>query len=808
MSAIKKSLKKLKKIKLLFKKSWRAKQRYIHYYDVLPIDDSAVLLESEHGKKLNGNIFYLVEHLSNNREKYKLNIFVSCKKSSLDLIRRQIEKHHIQNVHLCVCYSDEYFRLLASAKYLVNDTTFGYFYIKKEGQIYLNTWHGTPLKAMGRRTENEKHRIGNIQKNFIFSDFILTPNEQTRYALLHDYMVENLTDAKIIYSGYPRNVAFFDVNRQADIRQSLGMSGKTVFAYMPTFRGNFSIGGTDENDLRLQEILTRLDRSLHEDEVLLVNLHPLARKTIAFDSFTRIQQFPEEYETYEVLSICDCLVTDYSSVFFDYAVTRRKTVLFPYDYDEYMADRGTYMSFEELPFPKVYDTQMLLEELRTPRQYDDAQFIKSFCAYESINAAKQLCELVFKGNNHDLRVEQQPHNGKENVLIYSGRFRKNGITSALLNLLNAIDPTERNYYVIFRKSNDAEQNEWLKKLPQQVNYIVMMGDMDLTIRDRLTRMMFKAKVLHAERYVALNKTRIRQEKLRCFGPVKYHFVIDFNGYEKEISILLSLFDAKKTIVVHNDMLAEIKTRNNQRLDVLKYVYQQYDKVAVVGQNLIAPTSIIKNSKENIEICHNIIDYKTVMEKSVLPLQLDEETRVFPNRAAFDDIILSDKKKIISVGRFSPEKGHKRLINAFKRYLEISPDCYLIIVGGNSWKNNYQELIHYVEKMHLEKNVCLLLQVSNPFPILKACDGFILSSFYEGVPVVISEAAIVGLPVVTTDIAGTHDIMSAYGGTLVENSEDGLYQGFCMLGEGRIPRMNVNYEQYNREAVKEFEALLE
>lgn len=60
-----------------------------------------------------------------------------------------LEHYGFENVNIVVYASDDYMRLLASAKYLINDATFPNYWIKKEGQVYINTWHGTPLKAMG-----------------------------------------------------------------------------------------------------------------------------------------------------------------------------------------------------------------------------------------------------------------------------------------------------------------------------------------------------------------------------------------------------------------------------------------------------------------------------------------------------------------------------------------------------------------------------------------------------------------------------------------------------------------------------------
>ena len=800
----------LKFAKKVFKKvsdpHWWAEQRYIKYYDTLPIDERLILLESEHGKKINGNIFYIAQYLSESYKNYR--IYISAVKDSVHTIRDVLNRHGMNNVHITLYSSDEYFRLLASAKYLVNDTTFGSYFIKKEGQIYLNTWHGTPLKAMGRRTLNEPNMFGNVQKNFVVSNYVLFPNEHTRDVMMRDYMLDNLTSAKEVFCGYPRNTIFFDIEQQNRIHRNVNPGVRKLYAYLPTFRGRLSGNRPASPDMSLYNYLCELDRNLCDEELLWVNIHPLAKELIDFSGFRHIQEFPSEYETYEALSICDCLVTDYSSVFFDYAVSGKKIVLFPYDYDEYRKDRGMYFSLEEFPFPKVFDVPQLLAELRSPKQYDDAAFLRTFAPYESIDATEKLIDLLLTGNADGLRIEEPQRNGKENVLIYSGNLSKNGIATSLLNLFSLIDTEKRNYYVTFKpdSSVNSNQNFALRQLPENVMSFPVNGDMNLTIPERMIWLLFKSRILSAPRYLSLIEKRIRQNQLRCFGNVHFDSVIHFNGYESEMILFLSLFDAKRIIYVHNDMIEEIKTKGKERRDVLEYAYRNYDKTAVVTEDLIESTKSFMGNQGCISVCRNSIDYNGIREKAREAIALDDKTCVFPDRDKFLKDIASSKKKFISVGRFSPEKGHIRLINAFERYHRDHPDSCLIIMGGYSWENVYEKTVEHVKALNMEEHISLLLQVSNPFPILKACDAFILSSFYEGFGLVLVEADILGLPAVSTDIAGPRTFMQKHGGTLVESSEEGIYQGLCMLGEGNVAKMNVDYAQYNREVVAEFEAL--
>lgn len=723
-------------------------------------------------------------------------------------IRTIFAQEKIKNVSLTLYSSDEYVRLLASAKYLITDSTFPYYYIKKEGQIYLNTWHGTPLKTLGRQVHNDI-AIGNVQKNLVVADYLLYPNRFTKEVMIRDYMLENIAIGSSILCGYPRNEIFFDEERREQVREEMKLQGKRVYAYMPTWRGTVDKIGSNKNDNYLMYFLYELDKWLTEDEVLYINLHPMAthaKNDVEIKTMKHIKRFPQKYETYCFLNIVDVLITDYSSVFFDFTCTGKKIVLLPYDKEEYLVSRGMYLSLDELPFPQVQDVSSLLKELRSEKNYDDIEFRNRFNAFDDKNVSQRLCDYIILGEDTNLEVEKIPNNGKENVLIYVGNLAKNGITTSIRNLLNTIDLSKRNYYISFCQGKVKSHAAQLTTFHPDVKFFVIAEFFDLTIRDRVFRKLFRKKILSAEKFMGFMKNRIYQNFIRAYGTARFDTIIQFNGYESEMILLYSAFPGNKAIFVHNDMVNEIKTKKNQRKDVLKYAYQQFNSVAVVTEDLISSTIALSSKQSNIVCSHNVIDYKKILELAEMPIIFDKVTKHSVSYQDFIEIMDSNLPKYITIGRFSPEKGHERLVDAFKKILMEGKEAYLIIMGGYSLKKGYLNLYNKVKEMGLEKNVILLLSISNPYPILKACDYFILSSFYEGFGLVIAEADILGKPVVSTDVVGPRGFMKKYGGTLVESSEEGIYQGLQMLYHKKVKPMQIDYEAYNKQCVEEFEQL--
>ena len=118
-----------------------------------------------------------------------------------------------------------------------------------------------------------------------------------------------------------------------------------------------------------------------------------------------------------------------------------------------------------------------------------------------------------------------------------------------------------------------------------------------------------------------------------------------------------------------------------------------------------------------------------------------------------------------------------------------------------------EACEYVESLECKNNIILIKTLSNPYSILKKCDYFVLSSFYEGFGIVIAEADILKKPVISTDILGPRKFIKDNGSCLVENSEKGLESGIQRLLNNEIKVMNVDYEKYNQEALEEFYDLI-
>lgn len=774
---------------------------YFVYYNI-PIKNNLVYVESQNGASLNGNLLRICEEL-NKKEYSNLKIIVKATISSRAQIELLVKNYGLKNVRIVVS-TVWALMYMERAKYIFYDAGMQSRFVKREGQIFVNTWHGTPFKVMGKQSLAERHSIGNIQRNFFMSDYLLFPNKYMKDIFIRDYMLENLWKGKALLSGYPRNAVFFNKERCNQVKTELGLIGKQVFAYLPTYRGSFFDKKNQQQVKQVLRYLDEIDEKLHDNQVFILKFHLYNNEEIDCSKYKHIINFPKGYETYDVLNTIDCLITDYSSVFFDFANTRKKIILFAYDEVEYFEDRGVYFPFNELPFPKVKDVDSLIAEMNNGINYDDKAFLKKFCSFDSIDATINFCKHIIKGEKI-CNEEYAPNNGKENVLIYAGNLAKNGITTSLISCLNMIDTTKRNYYLTFYRSSVGTSEKTLV-IPDEISFIPLATSPFFTLFEKLAHRTLLKSNNKIKDISILLKRLYKREIIKQFWDVRFDHVIQFEGYTKDAMLLFSQFNCKKSIYVHSDMIAEIETRNNQSFSLLNYIYNKYENVLVVSPGIIKSTEkIISNNDKYIKISNNFFDFNGVRNRGNEEICFQKDTDIIvSNPGGINGVLESPGNKFISIGRFSPEKGHIRLISAFSTYWGEHRDAQLIIIGGHG--TEYDKTIKYLRRLDCWQNVTIIKSINNPMPILKKCDCFILSSFYEGLGLVLLEADALKIPCVSTDIDGPRLLIKKHNGYLVENTEEGLLEGMYAFERGEVRCLNVDYEAYNRQCLEEFEAL--
>lgn len=369
---------------------------YTKYFENEPIVENAILFESFGGINFQGNPFYIFMSIfKDDRFKNYILYISSQNKSDLQsyLENRNLYDNRVQIVDY---NSFEYRKVLSTSKYLVNNVSFNMDFIKKDEQIYLNTWHGTPLKYLGRRILNDPFEMNNAQRNYLLSDYLIAPNVFTADVYCNDYMVKNIMPGKIYLQGYPRNSVFFDGELREKVREKYKLNGYTSILYMPTWRG--TANGVDQIDVFSE--MEKLAIILGERYKIFVKLHPAMMDQLV--NVDKIQYAPNDCEIYEFCNACDILITDYSSVFFDFSNTGKPIVLYQYDIKTYFRNRGAYSEVQDnLPFQIVNTFEDLVKIIQKIPLIDYSTFRDKFCKYDNKYSADRAKELLFSGYMND-----------------------------------------------------------------------------------------------------------------------------------------------------------------------------------------------------------------------------------------------------------------------------------------------------------------------------------------------------------------------------------------------------------------------
>lgn len=531
LSSVKKRIKKyLNKITKILKKLKRAFiiDRYLKYAKKKVIENW-VFIQSKNSSDLAGNMFYIAQEINNNYKDYK--VYLACNNQSVAKLKTMLKKYNLTKIKLINIHTLKYYKLLGRSKFIFTDTSVNKIYIKRKEQILVNTWHGTPLKKMGRDVPYRLYDCWNVQKNFIICDYLLYPNRFMEEAMLNAYEIRNITNAKILEAGYPRNSIFYNKERRNQIRKEENLEDKQISVYMPTWRG---IMTKKENKKQIEEIkgyFNEIDNQLTDSQIIYVKLHVYVKNGIDCTKYKHIKEFPTCYETYDFLNAADILITDYSSVFFDFANSKRKIILFAYDENEYLKQRGFYIDYhKDIPFEKVYTAKELVQAINNNevKKYDD--FIKKYCEFDELEAPKHICEFLFKEKKSKrIHIDEKINkSNKSNIAIYVNKKTSEETVEEYRNIINKIDMNKNNYTFFINQGILKEHVNFIKEIPNQINILPYKKDKLITVGERITKILIKRKKDE------INSKVMKREANRRFGEFKFDAIINISQ-NKDIS---------------------------------------------------------------------------------------------------------------------------------------------------------------------------------------------------------------------------------------------------------------------------------
>lgn len=298
--------------------------------------------------------------------------------------------------HPVIVGSKDYWKALGSSRVVIFNTWLPSEYKKRTDQFIVQTWHGTPLKSLGM---DVPHRIGsktsakNLGRGSAMWDLLVSQSSYATEIFRRAYLYEG----EVAEVGYPRNDALADVDPQGLrrlVRSKLALSDDAqVILYAPTWRpeDKGSVGPLD-----VVALLDLLPRRFH----IAVRGHSVTLRrgsNLAGERIVDVTSYPEPAE---LMAMSDLLVTDYSSIMFDYAASGRPILYYTPDYEEYVAlGRGAYFNLKQsAPGPLTSTPEELAQAILTAPQTVTSEryraWQKKFVPHDDGHSAERLCRLI------------------------------------------------------------------------------------------------------------------------------------------------------------------------------------------------------------------------------------------------------------------------------------------------------------------------------------------------------------------------------------------------------------------------------
>lgn len=388
---------------------WRRRRYYNRMYLDVPVNEKIVLFESFLGKQYACSPKAIYEAMKAD-DAYRDYLFVWAFRKA-DAMRKEIGDERT----IVVKYnSRRYFRAYAQAKYWVTNWRLSSAIIKKEGQVCIQTWHGTPLKKIGmdltiegNATTSQKKGHSMYLSDARLYDYFVSPSAFCTKVFSSAFGLNILGKQNIlIETGYPRNDALcVKGNEPSDnIKRKLGLPlDKKIILYAPTWRDNqhtLGVGYTFDFDAHIKGFLDNIP----EDYAVIVRLHYLIADSLDLSAYRgRVFDYSKLDDINQLYLVSDVLITDYSSVFFDYSNLNRPVLFYMYDLDEYQSNvRDFYIDLDELPGPIVQTEAELLAALenieKVEKTYSDRyrRFTEKYTYLDDGHAGQRVAHLCIK----------------------------------------------------------------------------------------------------------------------------------------------------------------------------------------------------------------------------------------------------------------------------------------------------------------------------------------------------------------------------------------------------------------------------
>ncbi|MBP2399412.1 glycosyltransferase [Glutamicibacter protophormiae] len=785
-----------------------AHENRLSKYFYAPLRNNFVFYEAFDGLGINCNPAAIFESLIANRAYSHLHHVWSIRDA--DVLASLIDKFaDFDNISFVKYRSITYFEMLSTCKYLINNSTFPHEFAKRNDQVYINTWHGIPVKKMGYEVPNGRSDARNVVRNFLSADYILSSGAFFSEDILStSFKLSNIYQGKILEVGQPRVARMLELSASKQLtihrleKQGIFTAGKKVILFAPTWKGANAYN-VHSDISEIIDTVTKIQSNLGSSYTVLAKVHQLALRTV---NPRELPDFilPRDIDTSEILSITDQLITDYSSIFVDYLALDRPVHFIFSDYESYAEDRGLYFSVDDLPGSVNYDVLSVTDSILKSSMHDSysaarISWKRRYALEDTSDSTKNAISIIF-GKQKSEKILELGHD-KKRLLIHAGSLIPNGITTAVINLISRINYDEYDVTVIFPYSSKSFQTKKSMELDERARLMPRVGNVSMRWFQRRAYWAYtKGGGLRTNsKYRDSIKPIFSREWRRCFGDSDFDIVIGFDGYQVFWGELLLRSNAKrKYLWAHNDLLLDAhrtigsKKPHFKNLMSVFPMYGRFTKIVSVTEELARINSNkLGRYADPSRFTHvrNFVDGERILSLAGEHIRSATRQRG-PN--------------FVTVGRLSPEKNQARIIRSFARVNERYRESTLTIVGDGPLMS---ELVRLVAELDISESVEFVGLQENPFPFVRNSDCFLFASEYEGQGLAILEALVLKVPVITTRFNVVEDVLGPRDGIVVDSTDSDLTAALFDFCEKGLPVPSFDFVKYNVEVSSELDQLL-
>ena len=287
-----------------------------------------------------------------------------------------------------------YFKLAFKAKYWITNTNIERsLKFKKQEQIYINTWHGIALKYIGNDCPDRK------DYNFDTVDYLTVSGDYDEKVFKSAF---NAKESSYLRCGMPRNEELWLVDEKSRLmmRKKLGVpQNKKVILYAPTWRD--STDGGKSYAIKPPIDFKKWEEMLGDEYIVLFRAHHLTNKILGVQYNDFVWNMSDYPAVNDLMIAADILITDYSAIAFDFSILCKPILCYAYDYDSYLAERGTYFSMDDKYPNKICRTEVeLLQRIKNLNYAEEClntkRFRDDFVQYGE-GATETCIDAVFGG---------------------------------------------------------------------------------------------------------------------------------------------------------------------------------------------------------------------------------------------------------------------------------------------------------------------------------------------------------------------------------------------------------------------------